>query len=346
MQNRFQAITYLKCFAALIVINSHVGALYPPQFSFVSSGGFFANCLFFFISGFCLTNLKLEFAPWYWKRLVRVGVPFLVLTPFLIFSAKPLNCENAYNAVVSTRYHFVLELLILYIFYCFAVKLNNTARYSHAITSVFVVFFWGLYYFLVYDPSKTGLLTALSPNVFAAYFLAMIMGAIVRGETCEHNLNRSLKATIAFAIAVALFFVAYVGVVIAKLPGLWQGLLFPVSLGLLYCLSEFVLSFNTKLPSVYFVEYTADLTLELYVVQLLLVDVLNILVFRRISFTWSLVRLLSPGRYSLCRTRLSQESQCNLLVKTTNKELFSSSDLFLRTRRYVESYDSCFALFI
>ena len=53
MKQRNISIDILKCFAALIITNSHMDILYP-KFGALATGGAIGDALFFFCSGFTL----------------------------------------------------------------------------------------------------------------------------------------------------------------------------------------------------------------------------------------------------------------------------------------------------
>lgn len=52
-QNRNVGIDILKCIAAILITNSHMGMLYG-KYSVLATGGAIGDALFFFVSGFTL----------------------------------------------------------------------------------------------------------------------------------------------------------------------------------------------------------------------------------------------------------------------------------------------------
>ena len=53
MKQRNIGIDILKCFAAIVITNSHMDILYP-KFGALATGGAIGDALFFFCSGFTL----------------------------------------------------------------------------------------------------------------------------------------------------------------------------------------------------------------------------------------------------------------------------------------------------
>lgn len=86
-------------------------ALYPPKVAFLAFGGYFANSIFFFASGYCLTNVKTVFPKWYGKRFIRIYLPYLLILPFLYFAGS-LEGLDWVNIVMPFKdYHFIPSIL-------------------------------------------------------------------------------------------------------------------------------------------------------------------------------------------------------------------------------------------
>lgn len=72
MRQRNISIDILKCFAALVITNSHMDILYP-KFSVLATGGAIGDALFFFCSGFTLFLGRIgRFDNWYKRRINRI----------------------------------------------------------------------------------------------------------------------------------------------------------------------------------------------------------------------------------------------------------------------------------
>ncbi len=78
---RDTAVDVAKCLAALLIVNSHLGELYPPSLAPLATGGAIGNALFFYCSGYALGLGRFgAFLPWYKRRLARIMPSFLVCT--------------------------------------------------------------------------------------------------------------------------------------------------------------------------------------------------------------------------------------------------------------------------
>ena len=81
MPRRDPAIDFVKCLAALLIVNSHLDALYPEGLRMLATGGAIGNSLFFYCSGYTLAHGRLlPFSSWYKRRLSRILPTFLVCT--------------------------------------------------------------------------------------------------------------------------------------------------------------------------------------------------------------------------------------------------------------------------
>lgn len=72
MKQRNIGIDILKCFAAIVITNSHMDILYP-KFGALATGGAIGDALFFFCSGFTLFLGRMgRFDNWYKRRINRI----------------------------------------------------------------------------------------------------------------------------------------------------------------------------------------------------------------------------------------------------------------------------------
>ena len=72
MRQRNISIDILKCIAAILITNSHMGPLYG-KYSILATGGAIGDVLFFFCSGFTLFLGRMgRFDNWYKRRIHRI----------------------------------------------------------------------------------------------------------------------------------------------------------------------------------------------------------------------------------------------------------------------------------
>lgn len=71
-KERVVSIDWLKCLAALLIVNSHIGVCYG-KYAALATGGAIGNAIFFFCSGYALSLGRLDrFDNWYKRRLFRI----------------------------------------------------------------------------------------------------------------------------------------------------------------------------------------------------------------------------------------------------------------------------------
>src|SRR5206468_4902650 len=67
---------FLRVLAIILVVNSHMDNLYPPQVAFLATGGMIGNALFFMLSACGLLVSMQEhpraFGEWYARRIIRI----------------------------------------------------------------------------------------------------------------------------------------------------------------------------------------------------------------------------------------------------------------------------------
>lgn len=114
----FQFVYWLRAIAAIMITNSHYANIWP--ISALAFGGHFGNCIYFFLSGFCLYNIKEMFPKWYLRRIVRIYPPlWIAATVSLLLGFTSANGIIAYIHcyIYPTWYHFVASIMLLYIPY-------------------------------------------------------------------------------------------------------------------------------------------------------------------------------------------------------------------------------------
>lgn len=116
MKERNISIDLLKCFAALLITNSHMGLLYG-DYRFLATGGCIGDVLFFFCSGFTLFLKPMDgiwqFPNWYKRRINRI-YPTLIAVAILgcLFFE---TYWNMIDIIVAKRYWFVSCIMLYYI---------------------------------------------------------------------------------------------------------------------------------------------------------------------------------------------------------------------------------------
>lgn len=254
-----KAINYLKCIACLLVINTHITVMYPTRLGFLAWGGYFANSVFFFASGYCLTNVSKAFPKWYWKRYVRIYIPYLLALPFLFFAGR-LTGWNWINIIMPfEEYHFIPSILFLYIIYYFLTKLNQKTNCGYLFQVLVLGVTVLLYFVFLFDKTKSPIdhFTFIET---VAYLIPMLLGGLAKeGKWIKNKLVCVGLVGITFVIYVYQSFRPFTGYLKILQPCI--GLFFAYGLG---C---FFLSVEDKLKELKIVDFIASVTLECYIVQ-------------------------------------------------------------------------------
>ena len=291
---RNKSIDYLKCIATLLVINTHIKAMFPSGFGVLAFGGYFANSIFFFASGFCLTNVSMVFPKWYWKRFIRIYTPYLIILPFLFFAGE-LAGLNWVNIVMPFRkYHFIPTILFLYIVYYFLTIIHQKTKISYGIQIAAFSVVAVTYFVFFFDKKGSSVIEHFTLIETISYLIPMLLGGLAKEGKWIRN------RFIGFSL-VAVTFLAYVYQIYYPFTGYLKilqpciGLLFSYGLG---CVA---LSFEDKLPRLKIVEFISSITLESYLVQFVCLDA-----YKNIGFPTNIVfHVISTLAVAYCLHKVS-----------------------------------------
>lgn len=274
-------IDLLKAFAAVLITNSHLADVWP--ISAIASGGMLGNVLFFAVSGYCLTMPNragggIHFLPWYGKRIRRiyVSVWLIELVQWMIAGQLPTASQAFKYFIFPTRYHFVASIMILYIvFYLVQLVME---RWKVPLRLIVVAYVIGItvFYLLVYDRSYTHVDVVEEPFIRCLFFGAMLMGMYFRQKE-SHPASISGR-TVAMLGFTTLYFASKI--ILSHYESLhdaqiltWVTILlalyfiFDWAQGLELTLSEHLPAWIKKA-----LHFVASLTLQIYLVQFLVID--------------------------------------------------------------------------
>jgi len=257
---RSKAINYLKCIATLLVINTHLTTLYPSRLGFLAWGGYFANSIFFFVSGYCLTNVNLTFPKWYWKRFVRVYAPYVVILPFLFFAGS-LNGWNWINIVMPfDAYHFIPTILFLYCVFFFLTKLQQKTIIGYGKQCLFFAAIALFYFVFWFDKEHEHILQHFTLIEMISYLIPMLLGGLAkRGKKINNKVICICMVVFAFSV--------YFYQSLRPFTGFLKILQPCIGISFAYGFACFFLLIEKKLPSVRLIDYISAITLDCYLVQ-------------------------------------------------------------------------------
>ena len=260
-----KAVDYLKCIAALLVINTHITVLYPPKLGFLAWGGFFANSIFFFVSGYCLTSVNRSFPKWYMRRFIRVYIPYIIMLPLLFFAGR-LAGWNTVNIIMPfEEYHFIPTILLLYIVYYFLSKVNQKTKIGYSAQVAALTAIAILYYILIFDKVNGYILEHFTFIETISYLIPLLLGGMAKeGKWIRSKLISGILIVFSFALYVYQSFRGF--------PDFLKILQPCIGLFFAYALGCFFLSVEDKLPQIIIIEFISAVTLECYLVQFISLD--------------------------------------------------------------------------
>ena len=270
-------ITVLKALAACLITNAHYTGIYPTDL--IANGGLIGDVVFFAVSGYCLTNIKMKFPRWYGKRLVRCYLPVILATAvYMLLGAYSLSEQSfLWWYGYPTYYHFVASIVLLYIPFYFIMSIPklkaNIPLVMAAIGAVYL-----LVYIFFYDKSYYHIDAVREPMIRFLFMESMLLGAYFKQKDERYRNRVSWWHIMALLASFALYFVSKFafskgGTVLGYLQILNQVLI----LVLLYFMLRVFSGLDARLEGMpkwikKAISYIATITLEIYVVQYVLID--------------------------------------------------------------------------
>ena len=285
-------ITVLRALAACIITNSHYVGVYPTDL--IANGGLFGDVIFFAVSGFCLANIKEKFPKWYCKRLVRVFPAVLIISAVYVLLGIH-SMEHSVLGVVNTflyptDYHFVASIIVLYVPFYIIMRVKKLRENLFAVAGVTAAV-WLIIYIFVYDKSNYHIDTVREPMIRFLFFFAMLLGAYFRDNLEQYRNKKAVVSWVLLPILFAVYFASKL--VFSKVKGIadFQILNQFVLLALLTVTFRCFMSIDgwlEKLPEWIkrIITFISGITLEIYLVQIGIIDKLNILPF---PLNWLLI---------------------------------------------------------
>lgn len=270
-------ITVLKALAACLITNAHYTGIYPTDL--IANGGLIGDVIFFAVPGYCLSNIKMSFPRWYGKRLVRCYLPVVIATvTYMLLGAYSLG-EHSFLWWFGypTYYHFVASIVVLYIPFYVIMSIpelrTNIPKVMAVIGAVYLIV-----YFFFYDKSYYHIDTVREPMIRFLFMESMLLGAYFKQQDKNYRNSVSRWHIAALLMSFVLYFASKLlfakgGHAINSLQIINQVLIFV----LLYFILRVFSGLDTRLERMpnflkSIIEYIAALTLEIYVVQYVLID--------------------------------------------------------------------------
>lgn len=272
-------VTFLRALAACLITNAHYTGIYPSDL--IANGGLIGDVIFFAVSGYCLSNIKTPFFSWYGKRLFKIYPPVIVATiVYLLCGAYVFADHNfLWWFIYPTYYHFVASILVLYIPFYFCMKYNVLKRnLVFIMLGVFLVAI--MVYFFVYDSSYYHIDTVREPMIRFLFFESMLLGAWFRAHDNRFRDRFRKRHFAGLVVSFSLYFGSKM--MFAKIDRIAPFQI--VNQLLIFLLLYFILLTASGLDSSLnglpawvkkAISEIANLTLEIYVVQYVLIDLIR-----------------------------------------------------------------------
>lgn len=274
-------ITFLRALAAILITNAHYIDVYPTNW--LAHGGMLGNVIFFAISGYCLYNIKTNFARWYSSRFIKIYTPTLIISIlYILIGYFEITDEKNlfWWLVYPTFYHFVSSILIIYIPFYFIMKSdklkNNIVLVMLAIALVYTVV-----YIFAFDKSYYHIDDINRPMVRFMFIEAMLMGAWFRQNDDKFRNKKTLIPLIGTAFFFAAFFASKVSFSRISEISVLQFLNQLILLLFLYFVFRLFAGLDAKLekmpkPILKAVNFISQFTLEIYLVQHMIIEYTDI----------------------------------------------------------------------
>ena len=284
----FEFVIYLKALATILITNSHFDTIYP--ISQLSMGGSIGNSIFFWYLGFVFRILKAEGqlswtgGAWYLHRLWRIYLPCVVAVlintfyRYMIHIATPNLKEILGNIVNPTvGFWFVQAILVLYILYYITVRLLDNGTLSFKVVFITIGIIYTISYVLCVDKSYVSI-ERDSLFKWIYYFAVMMLGFY-----CKKKKRSNAQNKVSLLIVCSAMFVIFYGLqfVIKRCTVLlpFQFIIHVEEVVFIYYitylfenLESFFIKIKHKTAISKIADSLAKITLEIYLVQMVVID--------------------------------------------------------------------------
>lgn len=268
MKERNVSIDFLKCFAALLITNSHMGLLYG-DYSFLATGGCIGDVLFFFCSGFTLFLKPMggvrQFPDWYKRRINRI-YPTLIAVAILgclFFSTH----WDMVDIILARRYWFVSCIMLYYVAIFFVGSYLKDKMLYIAILVALGTAVW--FYFVYQTPGFT--MYGGHYIRWLLFFIFMLFGAKM-GTLAKDVKSKPVADACLLLLSIVCFYALFISGMRVKSLAVLQYFSFIPLLCTMYYFYKVGAGplvarlYNSKAGN-FFIRFVGGLCLEIYMVQ-------------------------------------------------------------------------------
>ena len=277
----YNFIYYFRIIAAILIMNSHYDELYPVQA--LATGGAIGNALFFAVSGFCLYPIDNSFGKWITKKIVRIYVPTILMTAIatLTYYSFTPSIINVFNVFFwPTIFWFIGAIVLFYVLFYLLNRIRTNRQYIIFLI-VLSIFYIGYYLSLdtsVWIIESNGLLSIEGCFKLIYYFTIMMIGKWFR----IHCKDKFIKTKFYILQAIVAFFSLYGGKFLFSKITFLMHFQFLNQLSIIWMIIALflaALSVEEKIKRHKAVVFMSKFTLEIYLVQFLVIHYMKGIVF-------------------------------------------------------------------
>lgn len=272
----FQFVYWLRAIAAVMITNAHYADIWPV--SALAFGGHFGNCIYFFLSGFCLYNIREPIYKWYFKRIIRI-YPSLWIVSALNLLLNNGSIDTGITGYIHcflypTWYHFIASIMLLYLaFYALRFLQSKFKIDTRIVAALLFAVFLAVYVF-AFDKSYYHIDDVNEKWCRFMFAESMLFGAISREKYSEisekispfHVVSIIALGISYFIMKKAVSNISALAPIQFVMPVLVASFIFSVAL--LFIKLEkrgFFEKINRYVKGV--VKFTADISFEIYLCQ-------------------------------------------------------------------------------
>lgn len=263
-----QPLSLMRFLAVILITNSHIGPLYPPHLQFLSTGGALGNSLFFFCSGFALylSNRDTGFAPWAIRRFTRIYPSlWIFMTVCFLGGIQSFRLPD----IIIPTFWFLQAIFVFYVFFFYSIKF-----FERQLWKVCAAFIFPLLVTYFYVPHHEWIIENTEHNHFLHwyfYYIIMLFGAIAAQRRTNTESPSSIARPLsAVLLIVTVYYSLKIYILHSASPIYDVQLCIPILLTLfsiyMFRLFERLSNIGTKKTAA-IVNYIASLTLDIYIVQ-------------------------------------------------------------------------------
>ncbi len=269
LNNRDLGIEALKAFAAILVMNSHMSAMYG-KYAFLATGGAIGDALFFFCSGYTLFLGKIvDFPNWYKRRIQRIYPTVIVMS--LLFAHYHMD-QIQYVIKANLGSGWFISCIFIYYAILYPIRKYFSSHLNLVLCFVGVItVLW--YIFIGVEPKSACNIYGATFFKYCFFFMYMLFGAICGKKYFEKTtkIYRSMISLLATIVSVVAFYGIYVYTKQNNLESIQLLSLLPL-FGVCYflwnfCESDFMIKVVHKKIIGPIILFIGGLCLEVYLAQ-------------------------------------------------------------------------------